>query len=319
MKLRQGMVFLTLPLAGCGTHPLPEDVSGYNTYQIVQKIRCEMRDAAREVAISFLTDPENSSAAARKYGRQLEANPVLFEKGLKRKKFGSKIDLRIYKHENIAVAYDFYFDIQNTSDNSVSLDLLNVFSNGKRSGALGGGLKREMQGVRKFLYRDTIKELMEIDNKDCIQPESGKFSGAYPVVGKIGVSELLHTFDALNQLGGLSSSKEDKAPSISDNFNYTTTVSGNVNPKIELSALNSDLNITSAGMTNKFERKDNHKVVISLSQPVFVQEKIKTNVGEKTISVISEEETIERIDRQIDDSRYIDTQNILQNIERNTK
>lgn len=43
-------------LAGCAIHPLPDDVTGVTTAQIVQQIRCETRDAAIQALTSWLED-----------------------------------------------------------------------------------------------------------------------------------------------------------------------------------------------------------------------------------------------------------------------
>ena len=39
---------LALALAGCSMHPLPEDVAPASTYDIVQRIRCEVAEGLRD-------------------------------------------------------------------------------------------------------------------------------------------------------------------------------------------------------------------------------------------------------------------------------
>ncbi|UFW45792.1 MULTISPECIES: hypothetical protein [Bradyrhizobium] len=41
-------------LLGCSIHPVPEDVTGVNTYHIVRQIRCEAREAIKSVVLERL-------------------------------------------------------------------------------------------------------------------------------------------------------------------------------------------------------------------------------------------------------------------------
>src|SRR3712207_4108460 len=59
---------------GCSLHPVPEDVPGLNTYMIVQRIRCEMRDAIRAAIIDEVKHKSPTVA------EDLLRNPKLFEK-----------------------------------------------------------------------------------------------------------------------------------------------------------------------------------------------------------------------------------------------
>jgi hypothetical protein len=47
-------------VAGCSIKPLPEDVTGFDTVQIVSKVRCEVRDGIRSYVIGALRRPERS-------------------------------------------------------------------------------------------------------------------------------------------------------------------------------------------------------------------------------------------------------------------
>ena len=46
--------FAAFVLAGCAIHPLPEDVTGVDTYTIVRQIRCETRQAVIDFALRWL-------------------------------------------------------------------------------------------------------------------------------------------------------------------------------------------------------------------------------------------------------------------------
>src|ERR1700681_1495348 len=49
-----GLCVAALGLAGCAIHPLPEDVTGVDTYHIVRQIRCETREALKKELLLYL-------------------------------------------------------------------------------------------------------------------------------------------------------------------------------------------------------------------------------------------------------------------------
>src|ERR1700731_1780434 len=78
-------------VSGCAIHPLPEDFSGVPTNVIVKQIRCETRKAVIDLALGWLTNPENLANGrvdprAHEIGLQFQAeqlpiqqlNPKLF-------------------------------------------------------------------------------------------------------------------------------------------------------------------------------------------------------------------------------------------------
>src|SRR5947208_1231572 len=64
-------------MAGCAIHPVPEDVTGLRTEDIVKQIRCETRDAARTVIKKILSGmaTDGNSLIARDLLAEFEANP----------------------------------------------------------------------------------------------------------------------------------------------------------------------------------------------------------------------------------------------------
>src|ERR1700722_16576707 len=72
-----------LLLSNCAIHPVPEDVTGVDTYHIVRQIRCETREAAAQLVLRELkrlgTDHPDQAAdpIARTLVAKYEANPEL--------------------------------------------------------------------------------------------------------------------------------------------------------------------------------------------------------------------------------------------------
>ena len=55
VKAILGLTLAGATLSGCAIHPLPEDVTGLDTYAIVMQIRCEAREAIAHEAIAYLS------------------------------------------------------------------------------------------------------------------------------------------------------------------------------------------------------------------------------------------------------------------------
>src|SRR5947209_1020231 len=61
---RLAVIGFAVPLAACAIHPLPEHVTGQPTYHIVQKIRCEAREALIDLALRALRESTNPRTLA---------------------------------------------------------------------------------------------------------------------------------------------------------------------------------------------------------------------------------------------------------------
>src|SRR5436305_8779124 len=72
---------LSFFIGGCAIHPVPEDVTGVDTYHIVRQIRCETREAAKEFLLKELrrlaADHEDQlgDPIAQRVVAEYEANP----------------------------------------------------------------------------------------------------------------------------------------------------------------------------------------------------------------------------------------------------
>ena len=65
-----------LLLSACSIHPLPEDVTGVNTYHIVRQIRCETRAAAIAIILRELRrEADGGDAIAQRLVAKYDADP----------------------------------------------------------------------------------------------------------------------------------------------------------------------------------------------------------------------------------------------------
>lgn len=117
------MCIVSLVAAGCAIHPLPQDVTGYDTAQIVAKIRCEAREAIRDYMIEYVGKYHPDIAAGLR-------NRTIRIRGFNRKILHPNVQKALEKYDEAAIAYDLTFDITETNHLSGGLDLLSTLSRG---------------------------------------------------------------------------------------------------------------------------------------------------------------------------------------------
>jgi hypothetical protein len=289
-----------LCLSGCSIRPLPQDVTGYDTYEIVSKIRCEAREAVRGYTIEFIRKTRPDIADGLKSGaisfrnfnrRQLDA--------------GSQRILERYDHS--AIAYDFVFDITEKNDLTANATLIKPFTRGPLKIAFAAGDERERQNTRNFRITDTFENLVSVEDEYC-KNASDRKNYLYPIVGKIGLDELIGAFLDLNQSGNLAGKEGSNVPTIADTIEFTTKFSGSVNPTIELSPVGRGLQLASAAFKADGSREDIHKVVVAVALP---DDPTQRRAGRRTVRGTAKARANFMVDEQIyrkaiDDRRKVD-------------
>lgn len=273
-------------LAGCAVHPLPEDVTGVRTPDIVRQIRCETRQAAIDALLNWLEElgrdhPSQAGVAlARDLALKYRSNPdsisefrsALF-KGAEFEQVRNVIEV----FYSIGVAYNF--DLTMTEDNDLSAGSANFQRTGPTSVfklGLGGAVTRKRSNDRTFTITDTFRSLVTIVNaqvrgdghRDC----DGYIVQAnliYPIVGRVGVDKLVYDFLDLTIFGGLAGPKGTPTgpPTMADELTFTTTLDASATPKISFTPTGTAFQLTDAALTAELKRTDVHKVSIGLALP----------------------------------------------------
>jgi len=261
---RNAAILATFLLVSCAAHPLPDNVTS-DTVAIVQKIRCEARDAVMAELIRKIN--ERGTPTDKEYARKLKQKPSLILKN-DRKSLSNNIKNYLNIYSEGAIGYNFNFDITVHTENGIGINLLNPFSNGTRTFDIGGGITRQNQGTRSFQIVDTFTDLAQLyvkkNDKDSCSGLAPSNS-LYPITGTIGLTEVVHTFVELNDVAGIEhKAAGDKTTTFSDAIEFQTIISGRINPKIELSPVKQGLGLADASITNTWKRTDAHKVIIAL-------------------------------------------------------
>ena len=221
--------------AGCSIRPLPEDVTGYDTVQIVSKVRCEVRDALRSYVIGAFSRPERVS----RYSALVATleDPSFDWSQLRSEFKRHNVDpgtLAVFERYNGgAIAYEFSLDIKEKNANAANVDFLSTLTNGNinlglhASSDLLRGNKRTFRSVDNFEFLTTIvPERYCAPSSDFpIHTNRNQKNYLYPITGSLKLAELIGAFLNLNQSGnlvGLDEPGKDLIPTISDTIGFTT-------------------------------------------------------------------------------------------------
>lgn len=226
-------------VAGCAIHPLPENVTDFNTAGIVEKIFCETR------------------AAIKKYDRNL-----LGYKDKERTK-------PVYEFDGATAVFEFDFIITINNDATAEASFVVPISQGTFSIAFNGGTTKQRKADRQAKIAKTFGSIRKLQDKDCARFKD-RISVKYPITGNIGMEELVRTFFELKP-------KQQLVATYRDKLSFTTTFNGSVNPSITL--LPSPGKTIKAAATLAGDRSDLHQVTVQLSRAKTIAEKVAAKIN----------------------------------------
>ncbi|MER9764276.1 hypothetical protein [Mesorhizobium sp. M0138] len=256
-------------VSGCAIRPLPEEVTGVDTFGIVNQIRCEMRQSIRNTLVDYLTGGEGVDDPSRQIGRQLKASPDEITRFSPSALTGNARKL-VSLFWSSGIAYNFELDMKLDNQLSASTSFLDKFPARLFELGVDASLDRSRQNTREFTVTD------KVDNLIAHPPYGGcrgKIVGPnyiYPIAGQIGVEGMLHNFVYLSLLGNLAAKKDatGSAPTITETLNFETTISGTASPKVVFNPLpERSFRLAEAALVAETKRIDTHKVIIGLSIP----------------------------------------------------
>lgn len=275
-----------LVLMGCAIRPLPENVTGVTTPQIVMRIRCETRDAVIKALLDWLEDlgrdyPGRPGVAlARELTTKYKTDPNTineFRPDLFKGRDFEQVRNVIEVFYAVGVAYNF--DLTMTVDNDLSAGSANfqrtvpgsVFKLG-----LGAAMTRKRSNDRTFTITDTFSSLLTQLNvrvwadghRDC-DGYAREANYIYPIVGQIGVYRLVYDYLELTIFGALAGPKATPSlpPTMADKLTFTTTLDASVTPKITFTPTGTAFQLTDAAITGELKRTDMHEVTMGLALP----------------------------------------------------
>jgi hypothetical protein len=267
--------------AGCAIHPVPEDVTGVDTADIVKQIRCETRDAARKIIVKELerlaTYGDNTTA--QNLLSQYTADPELMSDFNPNLSFPGPENIQLRNLFNLvyagAIAYTFDLTMNEENDLGTTVNLLGL---GQAKFTLGitGDANRTRENERTFTITDRFSFLLRELNTQ--KPNGQRYCDGhialgpnyiYPIVGRIGVYKTVYTFFQLSIFENLAADKAKPgaggAPAMADKLTFTTMVDLVATPKVVFAPVKTPFQVTDASLTGTVRRKDTHQVTVGLA------------------------------------------------------
>jgi len=286
--LRAVAIVLCFGLGACSIHPIPKDVTGYKTATIVRKIRCEARDAVIQAGLNYLQRkglyPEVADAAALEALLTHQQIITLFSK--------------LNYLPRTGIVYSFSLEGTETNGLTFTSDVIKPLTHGTEtfSPSLGNTLKRD--NIRAFTVSDSFSSLINLEAGHCkFNSEISGPNYEYPIVGRIGVDEMIKTFVELAVSGELGVSQDPAKtisltpaglPTMVDTITFTTTITAGLTPKIVLSPVGTALQLMDASLAGSVGRVDTHQVIIGLAlgpKPAAAAPHVATTPGPKLTSL----------------------------------
>lgn len=244
---------LALALIGCSMHPLPENVSRASTFDIVERIRCEVLEGLQEFSLD-----------------DRRANKIIAA---------------------TTIGYDFDFKIEEkTGSGGGELEYRRASFKNNEKGfflELGGAAQAERKNVRSFRIVDKLADLRAERAVNCSKP-AATANGLYPITGATGMAEVVRTYVKLELLTDLAA--YEKSEVFSDELAFTTKLSVGTTTTLELRTIAGQFRLSHASLAGNASRDDIHNVTVALTRgpgDVDIVRGVERIVDQKARSVVA--------------------------------
>jgi len=264
--------------SACALHPLPEDVTGLSTYNIVRQIRCETREAVIQSILRFLTDDANyrggkvdeiSRNVGLRFAFEYNSNPFYISQ------FDPKLLSGFAKTVvnilwNTGTAYNFLLQMKEINNEDLLINLLRMFSKSTQMLGLSGNFDRQRQNSRSFTVTDNFADLVRKVRADYRNGQIVEANIVYPITGNVGMEAVVHDFLVLTLFGNLSgdASKDVTStkgpPTMVEQLEFMTTIGGSVTPKVTFTPVGPGTVVSNATLGLTASRTDTHTLTVGL-------------------------------------------------------
>lgn len=252
----------------CSAYPLPQETSGDNTFNIVAKVRCEVRDALRGIVITeaakYLTERAYGTESGLELAARLRERPADFSR-LRTELFTPSLRNAIAYYQNSTINYDF--TLQGIESNVQGFQGGLIRSLPREVAVIGFGLEgdRTRDVKRNFEISDHAITLARKTDEDyCLTVRNIEL--IHPMGGQKNIRDLVENFIFLNLDGELEgSTKEPNIRRMGDTILFRTRLTGNVAPGFTFTPLGSALGLSGLSFRNTNFREDYHQVIITIT------------------------------------------------------
>lgn len=264
--------------SGCAIHPLPENVTGLSTYNIVRQIRCETRETVIGSILRFLTDDANyrggkvdevSRNVGLRFASDYRSNPFSisrFDPELLSGFAKTVVELLW----GTGIAYNFVLQMKEVNNVDPMINLLRMFSKSTQMLGLNGNFDRQRQNSRSFTITDNFADLVKKLRADYCNGQIVEANTVYPIAGNVGMDLVVHDFLVLTLFGNLSgdASKDVTStkgpPTMVEQLEFMTTIGGSATPKVTFIPVGPGTVVSSATLGLMASRTDTHTLTVGL-------------------------------------------------------
>lgn len=255
---------LALVLGGCAIQPLPQDVTGIDTYAIVAQVRCEMRSVLKRRVVNAVRSRPLDSHLADELERHVPPLATLAQR-IRDK------DLKgvLMQYAGATILYDFSLSMTEADNASGGAGLTRPFTRGSDTIGFTLASDHKRQNIRTFVIDDTFEKLLTLTGDAYCSETSGDPNYNYPIAGRTRLEDTVLTFLDLNQSGNLGTKPSGpKTPTLTDDLQFTTKYSSSVSPAFSVSPFGTLFRLTGANGRFETSREDLHRVTVVLAMPV---------------------------------------------------
>jgi hypothetical protein len=260
-------VSCALLVASCAIRPLPEQVTGITTFNIVKQIRCETREAVFNTFVKTLADnPKVFGESTQRIAEGFRDHPELMNQ-FKPALFTGDARAFVDYFWNTGIAYNFSLDMTEVNNLDAQIDFIQTLTSSTPSLGLGGGVDRQRENTRTFTLTDDFKGLLTLRPQTyCDEHLAAEQNQIYPIAGRVGIEPFVHEFVRLALFTNLGAGKDDNgAPTMVDTLQFQTLLSGSAVPKVIFSPVGRGFQLADASLTAQVNRKDIHTLTMGLS------------------------------------------------------
>ncbi|AZN99288.1 hypothetical protein EJ066_20365 [Mesorhizobium sp. M9A.F.Ca.ET.002.03.1.2] len=260
------VIAIGLLLASCAIPPKAADYSKVSSYQIALRVRCEMRDAVRDLMRQAIIRRHEE------YSRKFTTDEDFLN--LEVSRLPKDVRPIIARYENVLVGYEFNLDATETNATTGMVDFVGALSRGAIGLGLSASATLQRNGVENFRVLDTFGRLVTLvpDHEYCELAPPHRKNYIYPITGALELRGYAQTFLSMNQSGNLDTSKTPYTITLT----FTTSAGSSVGPSVSLNPLGEPFELSKASGTVRNDRSDVHKVAIAFVMPTGPDERALT-------------------------------------------
>jgi len=260
-----------ISVGGCSIYPLPEDVMPYKSEEIAAVVRCQMRDAIRDVIRRSIQGAKSNIVYERKtreqYLAELDGDPEQYQK-IKWERFTKELRDPFLFYKDTSVSLDFTIDTTETNGAGVNLTLLRKLTAGTDSFGLVAKNDRTREVKRAFRTFDTFDSLARLMPEAACRRMPTQANPVYPSAGLLRINSLVDSFLVANQWVNLAGpEKAYTTGQMADTLTFTTKWTGNLNPSTTADPVTGQWIPSSASLNVDNSRQDLHTIIILISLP----------------------------------------------------